>query len=86
MIYAGIVLAYLFAAVVLFGSYNWVSKKERQWERKENAWLAERSQLLDRLMFIVDRPWQAPPEPPRFEDDEADLTVMFPGDIEELIP
>jgi hypothetical protein len=43
--------------------------KARAWDRKEMAWSSERKELLDRIMFLADRPWR---EPPRVEDEPED--------------
>jgi hypothetical protein len=48
--------------------------RERAWEKKETAWALERQGLLDRLMYLVDKPWEVPelavePEPEQHPDD-----------------
>lgn len=34
--------------------------RERAWEKKELVWNQERQQLLDRIMYLADRPWGTP--------------------------
>jgi hypothetical protein len=35
--------------------------RDHAWEKKEQAWAAERQELLNRIMFLADRPWATPP-------------------------
>lgn len=48
--------------------------RDRAWEKKEAAWNVERQQLLDRIMYLADKPWETPqadeiPEPEPHPDD-----------------
>ena len=36
--------------------------RDRAWEKKEAIWADERQQLLDRVMYLADHPWQMPGE------------------------
>jgi hypothetical protein len=48
--------------------------RSRAWDKRENAWAQERSQLLDRIMYLSDRPW----DPPTQTEDEP-----LPDPVEE---
>jgi hypothetical protein len=34
--------------------------RDRSWEKKETVWAVERQQLLDRIMYMADKPWEIP--------------------------
>ena len=36
----------------------------KQHERERERWDRERAELLDRIMYLSDRPWGPPPAPP----------------------
>lgn len=69
--------------------------RERAWEKKEQAWGLERQALLDRIMYLADRPWELPPsdetpdEPPPepYEDplqqpiESDELTYTLAGRV-----
>ena len=42
----------------MFRSTRWYT---RELERRERAWAEERATLLDRIMYLADRPWEQPP-------------------------
>ena len=44
----------------MFRSTRWYT---RELERRERAWADERKELLDRIMYLADRPWNEPPAP-----------------------
>ncbi len=56
-------------------------ERSRAWEKKEQTWAAEREQLLNRIMFMADRPWTTPPaqeevyEPPPESYDPLMLPI-----------
>lgn len=69
-------LAALLAGFALWLIVAWSTKRDREWQRKELRWEAERRQLLDRVMFLADRPWETPDTyvaPPAETED-----VVFP--------
>lgn len=58
-------------AVFIVGGH-FLRRYMRQMERREQAWMQERKDLLDRLMFMADRPWEVPtPEPEPEPDDNG---------------
>lgn len=68
-------------AVVAYGAFGLLRQRERQWERREQAWERERKQLLDRVMYLSDRPWEPPPPGPEpFQFNEPQL-IMAPEDL-----
>ena len=67
LVAAAVIIAYAFLRE--FGS------RSRAWERKEAAWTAERKELLDRIMYLADRPWEVP------QDAVEDEPDVHPDDI-----
>jgi hypothetical protein len=57
----GILALATFALFVLDAAYR---RRERAFDRREQAWEAERRQLLNRLMYAQGKPWEGPPEEP----------------------
>lgn len=64
---------------MLFRTSRWWA---RELARREQAWEAERSRLIDQILFLSGKPWGLPPrpEPPRrpeaeAEDDELELVT-----------
>lgn len=41
-------------------SFRDARTRDRSWEKKEQVWTQERQQLLDRIMYLSDRPWEMP--------------------------
>lgn len=35
-------------------------ERNKAWEKKESAWTLERKDLVDRIMYMADRPWDGP--------------------------
>ena len=48
------------AAWVVSAVFRDSRSRERSWEKKETAWATERQGLLDRIMYLADRPWDVP--------------------------
>lgn len=46
------------------------ARSDRKHERREQAWSAERRELLNRIMYLSNRPWESPP----IEDREIDTS------------
>ncbi len=71
------VIALLTVAVIAVGitgaAFSLLRSRERSWERRERAWDTERADLLNRVMYLAQKPWQGPPEieepPPPLEED-----------------
>jgi len=63
------------AAIFVFARI--LLRRERAWERKEMGWQREREVLLDRVMFLADKPWQMP-ETFQAEETPVDSTFVFP--------
>ena len=55
----GILALAIFGLWVLDSSYR---RRERAFDRREVAWLEERRQLLNRVMYSQGKPWEGPPE------------------------
>lgn len=53
-------------------------RRERASERREAAWLEERRQLLNRLMYMANHTWEEPPPPIMPDRDE---TLYLPTEI-----
>lgn len=57
--------------------------RDRAWEKKEHVWQQERQQLLDRIMYLANHPWDVPtpreePEPYIDPDDIPYDPLMLP--------
>lgn len=60
--------------------------ERRAHEREREAWLRERQDLLDRIMYLAERPWSPPPAEvrpipsPEELQPEVAWPVVFPED------
>jgi len=71
-----IILAFLLAIVSLAAVaslYERSRLRDRSWERREQAWEKERRELIDRIMYLTDRPWQLPPD---IEDRAPEVSTL----------
>lgn len=50
--------------------------QQRRHERDADAWMRERRDLLDRIMYMADRPWSPPPTPPPVEQPEIEWPML----------
>lgn len=48
------------SVAAIFAGHSMLRSQQRAFDRKEQAWLKERAELLDRLMYLSDRPWREP--------------------------
>lgn len=51
----------IISAAVIFVVLDLSKRRERAWERKEQAWLHERRDLINRIMYLSERTWEPPP-------------------------
>ena len=69
-------------ALAIFGGYlqdSLYRRRERAADRREAAWLEERRQLLNRLMYMAKVPWEEPPPPlVEFPPPQPDEDVVDP--------
>ena len=82
MTYAFAVIGLAGVLVTAYLIHRDARSRERAWEREKASWAAERKELLDRIMYLADRPWETPQaeastwEPPLPEPDP--LVVPIP--------
>lgn len=70
-----------------------LADQQRQFNRERETWLAERRDLLDRIMYMAERPWAPPPAElrplpqPETLSEEVAWPVVHPEahDPEELL-
>jgi hypothetical protein len=53
------VLIVALSALAAMGAF--MRSRERSWDRREHTWAAERRDLLDRIMYLTNHTWTAPP-------------------------
>lgn len=67
--------------------------RERAWEKKEQTWVSERQQMLDRIMYLADHPWNTPeqevedryePEPDIYDPTMSALQTFEGYDFEPM--
>lgn len=69
MPYLAIVAPLVVAIFAVWMSFSAQRQRARECERRESAWQLERRDLLNRIMFLSEKPWEAPevkaePQPP----------------------
>src|SRR5262245_8983246 len=74
----------------------WIRKDAREWQhawkRREEQIAVERRDLIDRIMYMADRPWQLPPsEQPTedaepYVDDALDEPLPAVIDYDQIVP
>jgi hypothetical protein len=70
--------------------------ERRAHERERDSWLRERQDLIDRIMYLADRPWSAPPAemrtvtPEKLSEEVAwpivQPDMMTPDELAEIAP
>ena len=58
----------------------------RQQARERDEWLRERKDLLDRIMYMADRPWTPPPTPPEATIPPVEWPQLPEDLVEDLNP
>jgi len=58
--YLAILAPLLLALFVVWVSLTTMKTRERAFERREQAWLAERKELLNKIMYLAEKPWEGP--------------------------
>lgn len=81
------IIALVVVGVVALGTCTLLAQilryRERTWERKEASWLKTQADLINRVMYLTDRPWMGPPEVPQMEITQEDKLLIYP-DMEVL--
>lgn len=72
---AGILALAAYGGYLLDSSHR---RRERNTDRREAAWLAERRDLINRLMYMAQKPWEGPPELAPYEEPYQPPEVIDP--------
>lgn len=70
------------------------ARSDRKHERREQAYAAERRELLNRIMYLSNRPWESPPieqgvdtsEYADFEPSVDPMLAPLPGEYDGYFP
>lgn len=52
--------------------------RERAWDRKEHAWETERRDLLNRIMYLTEKPWDGPQIEYAAQVEQPEPLLMYP--------
>lgn len=79
----GLVLLSLAQAWLIFSMREGQRLRDRIAETRERLWAQERKDLLDRIMYLADKPWESPPLPTPVVEDE---TLYVDDALDEPLP